>query len=102
MARVKEALLPDYIYEGETMTDNIQPDATTQAKLVQYIQRIERLSDEKAALQADIKDVFADAKANGFDVKAMRGVIKLRKLAEQERREQEELLELYKSAVGME
>ena len=76
--------------------------AVTGARLKQYIERIERLAEEKKGIAEDIKDVFAEAKSGGFDVKAMRAIIKQRKLAEQERREQEELVELYKSAIGME
>lgn len=74
----------------------------TGARLKQYIERIERLNEEKKGLQSDIRDVFAEAKSGGFDVKVMREIIKKRKQAEQERREQEELVELYKSAIGME
>lgn len=66
-----------------------------------YIERIERLEEEKAALNADIKDVFAEAKGTGFDVKIMRQVIRLRKMEPQALDEQEALLDLYKRALGM-
>ncbi|MBO6562692.1 MULTISPECIES: DUF2312 domain-containing protein [Nisaea] len=71
-------------------------------QLRSYIERIERLEEEKAALAADIKDVFAEAKGNGFDVKTMRQILKLRKLDKDDLQEQEHLLELYKVALGIE
>ncbi|MEQ8331774.1 DUF2312 domain-containing protein [Nisaea sp.] len=71
-------------------------------QLVSYIERIERLEEEKAALAADIKDVFAEAKGTGFDVKTMRQILKLRKLDKDDLQEQEHLLELYKRAIGLE
>ncbi|WP_420402454.1 DUF2312 domain-containing protein [Nisaea sp.] len=71
-------------------------------QLRSYIERIERLEEEKAALAADIKDVFDEAKGNGFDVKIMRQVLKLRKLDKDDLQEQEHLLELYKRAIGLE
>ena len=70
-------------------------------QLRSYMERIERLEEEKAALAADIRDVFAEAKANGFDVKIMRQVLKLRKMDKDDRDEVETLLELYKRALGM-
>ncbi len=70
-------------------------------RLKQYIERIERLEEEKKALSADMRDIFTEAKSSGFDVKTMRQVLKLRKLADQERRELDELLNLYMAAIGM-
>ena len=69
-------------------------------RLKSFVERIERLEEEKAALGADVKQVYAEAKAAGFDTKAMRRLIKLRKLDSQDREEQEELLRLYAEAVG--
>jgi len=69
-------------------------------RLKQLVARIERLEDEKASLGADIKEVFAEAKATGFDTKAMRAVIRLRKLDRQEREEREQILDLYLHALG--
>ncbi len=71
-------------------------------QLRQYIERIEQLETEKKSLQDDIKEVYNEAKANGFDVKTMRQVVRLRKQDEHERREQNELLALYCRALGME
>jgi uncharacterized protein (UPF0335 family) len=69
--------------------------------LRQIIERIERLEEEKQALQGDIKDVYAQAKSQGFDVKIIRQIIRLRKMEDQEREEIEQLLDLYKAAIGM-
>lgn len=71
-------------------------------RLKSFIERIERLEEEKAALTADIREVYAEAKATGFDTKIMRQVVKLRKMDRNDRQEQEELLDLYKRAVGLE
>lgn len=71
-------------------------------KLKSYIERIERLEEEKAGLAGDVRDVFSEAKSNGFDVKTMRQVLKLRKMKTNDRTEQEYMLDLYKRALGME
>ncbi len=71
-------------------------------KLKSYIERIERLDEDKAGIASDIRDVFAEAKSNGFDVKTMRTVMKLRKMKANERSEAEYMLDLYKRALGME
>ena len=70
-------------------------------RLKSIIERIERLEEEKAGLAEDVRDVFAEGKSAGFDAKIMRQVIKLRKMDGNERAEQEEILELYKAALGM-
>ena len=70
-------------------------------RLRSFIERIERLEEEKAALTADIREVFAEAKSNGFDTKIMRQVVRLRKMENADREEQELLLDLYKRALGM-
>ena len=66
-----------------------------------FIERIENLEEEKAQIASHIRDVYAEAKANGFDTKIMRQVIKLRKLDGPERDELETLVDLYKAALGM-
>ncbi len=71
-------------------------------RLKSFIERIERLEEEKAALAGDIREVYSEAKSTGFDAKIMRQVIRLRKMEPHDRTEQEELLELYKRAVGLE
>ncbi|MDX2103727.1 MAG: DUF2312 domain-containing protein [Alphaproteobacteria bacterium] len=70
-------------------------------QLRSFIERIERLEEEKKALQSDIKDIFAEAKGNGFDVKIMRQILKLRKMDQAEVDEQETLLDVYRQALGM-
>jgi uncharacterized protein (UPF0335 family) len=71
-------------------------------KLKSFVERIERLEEEKAGIAADIKDIYSEAKGEGFDTKIIRKIISLRKKDRQERQEEEELLELYKAALGME
>jgi len=66
-----------------------------------FIERIERLNEEKQGIADDIKDVFAEAKGTGYDVKTMRSIIKLRKMERDARMEQEALLETYKAALGL-
>lgn len=66
-----------------------------------FIERIERLEEEKKTIADDIKEVFAEAKGSGFDTKAMRTIIRLRKKDQAEREEEEAMLDLYKSALGM-
>ncbi len=71
-------------------------------RLRSFIERIERLEEEKAALAADVREIYAEAKSVGFDPKIMRQVIKLRKLDTAELQEQDALLDTYKHALGME
>ena len=71
-------------------------------RLRSFIERIERLEEEKAALAADIREVFGEAKGTGFDTKVMRQILKLRKMEQADRQEQEHLLTLYKQALGIE
>ena len=89
----------------DTALDQGPADAATSdssaARLKSFIERIERLEEEKAATANDIKEVYAEAKGTGFDVKVMRQVIRIRKQDVEDRREQEELLDLYKRALGM-
>ncbi len=66
-----------------------------------YIDRIERLEEEKVGLAADIREIYAEAKGNGFDARTMRRIVSLRKLDQSERNEQEALLDLYRRALGM-
>jgi len=70
-------------------------------RLRSFVERIERLEEEKSALSADIREVYAEAKGTGFDAKVMRQVIRLRKMDQPTLQEQEALLELYKSALGV-
>lgn len=70
------------------------------SQLRSFIERIERLEEEKAGITADIREVYAEAKSNGFEPKAMRQVIRLRKMDRDARQELEALVDLYESAVG--
>ena len=70
-------------------------------QLKSIIERIEKLEEEKKATSDDIRDVYAEAKGNGFDVKALRTIVRLRKLDTDERKEQETILETYMHALGM-
>jgi uncharacterized protein (UPF0335 family) len=70
-------------------------------QLKAFIKRIEKLEEDKAGVLADIKDVYAEAKSTGFDPKIMRQIIRLRKMEDQARIEQQELIDLYQSVLGM-
>lgn len=70
-------------------------------QLKTIVERIERLEEEKKATSEDIRDVYAEAKGNGFDVKALRTIVRLRKQDTDERREEQEVLETYMHALGM-
>ena len=79
--------------------DEVQGVAAAQLRSI--VERIERLEEEKKAIADDIKDVYGEAKANGYDTKALRKIVALRKQDANEREEQEAILELYKNALGM-
>ena len=70
-------------------------------QLKSIIERIERLEEEKKAISDDIRDVYAESKGNGFDVKALRMIVRMRKQDPNERQEQETILETYMQALGM-
>lgn len=78
-----------------------QIGGVTGEQLRSFIERIEKLEQEKADLMQHIRDVYAEAKGSGYDAKIMRQIVRLRKMEDQARREQEELLDLYKNAVGL-
>ena len=73
--------------------------ATAQGRLKSFIERVERLEEDKAAVANDMKEVFAEAKGEGFDVKILKEIIKLRKQDQDERDERESLLDLYMRAM---
>ena len=70
-------------------------------RLRSFVERVERLEEEKAALAADISEVYSEAKGSGFDVKILRQVVRLRKMDQSDRREQEELLDIYKRVLNL-
>ena len=81
--------------------NNSQIGGIAAEALRQFVERIERLEEEKKALSADIKDVYGQAKSQGFDTKIIRKLIALRRMEDQEREEVDQLLDLYKAALGM-
>jgi len=78
----------------------VSSEAVAADRLRAFVQRIERLEEEKAALAADIREIYAEAKGDGFDTKVLRQVIKRRKQDATEQQEMDALLELYLSALG--
>lgn len=74
---------------------------TTEKRLLSFIERIERMTEEKLAIQNDIKEIYSEAKSSGFDVKTIRQIIKLRKLDAEKRAEAQSLLETYADAIGL-
>jgi uncharacterized protein (UPF0335 family) len=86
------------------MADDITAESAqtvAAGQLRSFIERIERLEEEKKTIADDIKEVFAEAKGTGFDTKAMRTLIRLRKKDQAERQEEEAILDLYMAALGM-
>ena len=79
----------------------MQLQSSAKDQLRAIISRIERLEEEKAALSGDLREVYLEAKGNGFDVKALRAVVRLRKKDDNERREEELILDTYLHALGM-
>jgi uncharacterized protein (UPF0335 family) len=83
------------------MADSIATESVAADQLKSFIERIERLEEEKAGLAGDIREVYAEAKGNGFDTKIVRKIIAIRKKDFAERREEEAILDLYMQALGM-
>jgi len=85
------------------LNDNVMDETQSVAvgQLRAFIERIERLEEEKKTIADDIKDVYAELKGNGFDTKAVRTIIRLRKQEDHERQEEEAMIQLYKDALGM-
>lgn len=84
--------------------DEVVPDGmhnSAKDQLRAFVERIERLEEEKAALANDIKEIYAEAKSSGFDTKALRKIISIRKQEDHERQEQEAILATYMQALGM-
>jgi uncharacterized protein (UPF0335 family) len=87
--------------QAEAFTQEETGEGVAAEELKQFIERIERLEEEKKAIADDCKDVYAEAKGRGFDTKAIRSIVRLRAKEPHEREEEEAILELYKSAIGM-
>lgn len=93
------ASLPNIQHDDDSVTATSQTVAAGQLRA--FIERIERLEEEKKTIGDDIKEVFAEAKGTGFDTTIMRQLIKLRGMDQAERQERENVLDLYKAALGM-
>lgn len=78
-----------------------EAQAVAVAQLRAFIERIERLEEEKKTISDDIKEIYSEAKNSGFDTKAIRTIIRLRKKEDRERQEEEAMIDLYKDALGM-
>lgn len=83
------------------MAADVAESGVAAEELKQFVERIERLEEEKAGIAGDIKDVFAEMKGRGFDVKAVRAILRIRKKDHAERQEEEAILDLYMQALGM-
>lgn len=83
------------------MVEDVAATGVAAEELKQFIERIERLEEEKKALSADIRDVYAELKGRGFDSKAVRTIVRIRAKDASERQEEEAILELYLQALGM-
>lgn len=101
-------LMGDLMHDNTTnrprpdgFADGSVQDSVAQDQLRAFVERIERMEEEKAAIAADIKEIYAEAKGNGFDTKILRKLVMIRRQDANERLEQEALLELYMSALGM-
>ena len=79
----------------------VSPDSVAQDQIKAFIERIERLEEERKAIAGDIGEVYAEAKGNGFNTKVLKLVVRKRAMSRAERLEQEAILELYMSALGM-
>ena len=79
----------------------IEVGGIARERLKSFIERIENLEEERTALTADIREIYSEAKGIGLDIKTLRQIVRLRKLDSSDRQQQEELLDLYKNALGM-
>ncbi|MEK7265793.1 MAG: DUF2312 domain-containing protein [Pseudomonadota bacterium] len=88
--------------DGTANMSTAAPGATTVAaeRLRTFLERVERLEEEKTTISGDIKEIFAEAKGEGYDTKTLRKIIRLRKMDRAQREEEEALLDLYLSALG--
>jgi uncharacterized protein (UPF0335 family) len=81
-------------------SDTTTTSGVTASQLLSYIERIEKLTEEKKDIQSDIKDIYAEADSNGYDKKAIRTIVKIRATPRTEREEQETLIDTYLLAIG--
>jgi uncharacterized protein (UPF0335 family) len=88
------------VKKQKTEDDNIEMGNNSGSRLLQFIERVEKLEEEKTAISEDIKDVYAEAKGTGFDAKIIRTVVKRRKMDADKRQEEDYLLDTYESAIA--
>jgi len=86
---------------AERIPDDVAETGVAAQELKQFVERVERLEEEKKAIADDIRDVFAEMKGRGFDTKAVRQIIRIRKQDHAERKEMEAILDLYMAALNM-
>ena len=87
--------------DGSAVSKKTKAGPISAERLKSFVERIEKLEEERGAIGSDIKDVYSEAKGVGYDVKTMRKIISIRKVDAAERDEQEQLLDVYKHALGM-
>lgn len=87
--------------DGSPVSKKVKAGPVSADRLKSFIERIEKLEEEKKAIGGDIRDIYSEAKGTGYDVKTMRKIISIRKQDAAERDEQEQLLDVYKHALGM-
>lgn len=102
MTDVNVAAFPNNQSSDSNKDDTQEVEGVAGKRLLSFIERIERLEEEKSALMEDIKEVYGEAKSSGFDAKTMRSLVRLRKMDLEKRREADDLLDIYKAALGME
>lgn len=108
MAKQNQVRIKNALADGEEMlkavTDLMEgktPKSVVGERLIAFINRIERLEEEKKALGEDIREIYSEAKGVGFDAKTIRKLVKLRQMDTEKRREEQELLELYAAAIEL-
>ncbi len=87
--------------DGSPVSKKVKAGPISADRLKSFVERIEKLEEERKAISGDIRDVYSEAKGVGYDVKTMRKIISIRKVDAAERDEQEQLLDVYKHALGM-
>ena len=87
--------------DGSPVSKKTKAGPISADRLKSFVERIEKLEEERKAISGDIRDVYSEAKGVGYDVKTMRKIISIRKVDAAERDEQEQLLDVYKHALGM-
>lgn len=89
------------IQPPDPINENTNDESTAASQLRRFIERVERLEEEKAGISDDIRDVYSEAKSQGYDSKIMRQIVKLRKMEPHDRLEMEAILETYKTTLGL-